>query len=217
MRLRNPNGPSKPASHPEHMRTINRWSGVSTKSPAAIPAESPARQIPQNRQEPRLRRRRRQQPPFAPNKKFVAPVERDGRVLSRVITGADKPIGVEIQDVLYRNAHRSSVLHTDGAQHYKVTEFTREAVDHNKQFARDAADGSRVHTNTAEGYFSIFKRGLVGTYQHMSEQHLPRYLAEFDFRMNHRVRLGYSDDMRADIALKGIAGKRLTYRRPVAA
>lgn len=69
-----------------------------------------------------------------------------------------------------------------------------------------------VHVNTAEGSFSIFKRWLVATYQHMSEQHLARYLSEFDFRMNYRIRLGYTDDMRADIALKGIAGKRLTYR-----
>ena len=79
------------------------------------------------------------------------------------------------------------------------------------------ADANPVHTNTAEGFFSIFKRGLVGTYQHMSEQHLSRYLAEFDFHMNHRVKLGYSDDMRADVALKGIVGKRLMYRRPHAA
>ena len=54
---------------------------------------------------------------------------------------------------------------------------------------------------------------MVGTYQHCGEQHLQRYLAEFDFRMNYRVKMGYSDDMRADQALKGINGKRLTYRR----
>ncbi len=86
-----------------------------------------------------------------------------------------------------------------------------EAVNHNKEFVRDGEHGEKVHVNTAEGYFSIFKRGLVGTYQHMSEQHLHRYLAEFDFRMNYRVKLGYSDDMRRDIALQGICGKRLTY------
>ncbi len=80
---------------------------------------------------------------------------------------------------------------------------------HNKEFVRETDAGEKVHVNSAEGFFSIFKRGLVGTYQHMSEQHLHRYLAEFDFRMNHRVKLGYSDDMRADIALQGIfAGKR---------
>ena len=74
-----------------------------------------------------------------------------------------------------------------------------------------------IHCNSAEGYFSIFKRGLVGTYQHMSEQHLSRYLAEFDFRMNNRAKLGVTDDMRAVKALEGIRGKRLTYRRTNAA
>jgi transposase-like protein len=69
-----------------------------------------------------------------------------------------------------------------------------------------------VHTNTVEGYFSIFKRGMKGVYQHCKEKHLHRYLAEFDFRYSYRVRLGYDDEARADKALKGIVGKRLTYR-----
>jgi hypothetical protein len=64
-----------------------------------------------------------------------------------------------------------------------------------------------VHTNTVEGYYSVFKRGMTGIYQHCSEKHLHRYLAEFDFRYSNRIRLGI-----ADIALKGIVGKRLTYR-----
>jgi hypothetical protein len=71
-----------------------------------------------------------------------------------------------------------------------------------------------VHTNTVEGYFSIFKRGMKGVYQHCSEKHLHRYLAEFDFRYSHRVRLGVDDVARADRALKGIVGKRLTYQTP---
>ena len=70
-----------------------------------------------------------------------------------------------------------------------------------------------VHTNTIEGFFSIFKRGMKGTYQHCGKQHLHRYLAEFDFRYSERARLGVSDSQRADKALKGISGKRLTYRR----
>jgi hypothetical protein len=69
-----------------------------------------------------------------------------------------------------------------------------------------------VHTNTVEGYFSVFKRGMRGVYQHCSERHLHRYLAEFNFRYSNRVRLGIDDAMRADLALKGIIGKRLTYR-----
>jgi ISXO2-like transposase domain len=69
-----------------------------------------------------------------------------------------------------------------------------------------------VHTNTAEGYFSIFKRGMKGVYQHCAEKHLHRYLAEFDFRYNNWVKLGVDDAIRAENAIKGIVGKRLTYR-----
>jgi transposase-like protein len=69
-----------------------------------------------------------------------------------------------------------------------------------------------VHTNTIEGYFSILKRGFIGTYHHVSQQHLKRYLAEFDFRYNNRASLGIDDATRAVAALHGIVGKRLTYR-----
>ena len=71
-----------------------------------------------------------------------------------------------------------------------------------------------VHTNTVEGYFSVFKRGMKGTYQHCEEKHLHRYLAEFDFRYNNRVALGIGDAARADQLVKGIVGKRLTYKTP---
>ena len=70
-----------------------------------------------------------------------------------------------------------------------------------------------VHTNTIEGYFGLFKRGVAGAFHHISEQHLQRYLHEFDFRWNYRVKNGYNDVDRYQIALKGIRGKRLTYRR----
>ena len=69
-----------------------------------------------------------------------------------------------------------------------------------------------VHTNTIEGYFSVLKRGIMGTYHHVSPQHLKRYLAEFDFRYNERMALGVSDEARTDKALRGIVGKRLMYR-----
>ncbi len=72
-----------------------------------------------------------------------------------------------------------------------------------------------VHTNTIEGFFSVFKRGMKGIYQHCRENHLHRYLYEFDFRYNHRTKLGISDTERAAAILKGIEGKRLTYRQPV--
>ena len=71
------------------------------------------------------------------------------------------------------------------------------------------------HTNTVENFFSIFKRGIVGVYHHVSESHLHRYATEFDFRYNRRAVLGIDDSARADAAIKGIAGKRLTYRQPL--
>ncbi|MDR3484412.1 MAG: IS1595 family transposase [Bradyrhizobium sp.] len=89
-----------------------------------------------------------------------------------------------------------------------------DAVNHGKEeYVRYAADKT-ITTNTVEGYYSIFKRGMKGVYQHCAEKHLHRYLAEFDFRYSNRVALGVDDQDRADKALKGIAGKRLTYRSP---
>jgi hypothetical protein len=70
-----------------------------------------------------------------------------------------------------------------------------------------------IHTNTVEGYFSIFKRGIRGIYQHCAEKHLHRYLAEFDFRYSNRAANGFNDGQRSLEALKGIVGKRLTYQR----
>jgi hypothetical protein len=71
-----------------------------------------------------------------------------------------------------------------------------------------------VHTNTVEGFYSVFKRGMKGVYQHCSEAHLHRYVSEFDFRYNNRVRLGVDDAERATRIVRGAAGKRLMYRRP---
>lgn len=151
----------------------------------------------------------------AANKKFVSLVERGGRVRSRVITGAEKPIGIEVKNAIWDDMDGETVLHTDGASHYRSVTHLHHSVDHNKTYVRiEKMDGTKVHTNSAEGYFSIFKRGLVGTYQHMSEQHLPRYLAEFDFRMSNRARLGVNDEMRSELAIKGAGDKRLTYRQP---
>ncbi len=89
---------------------------------------------------------------------------------------------------------------------------SHESVDHKNEYVRYPRGGEPVHTNTLEGYFSVFKRGLVGTYQHIGEQHVDRYLAEFDFRQNNRAKLGVTDDIRAARILKGAEGKRLTYR-----
>jgi hypothetical protein len=69
-----------------------------------------------------------------------------------------------------------------------------------------------IHTNTVEGFYSIFKRGMKGVYQHCAEKHLHRYLAEFDFRYSNRIRLGVDDVQRTERAINGIVGKRLMYR-----
>jgi hypothetical protein len=73
-------------------------------------------------------------------------------------------------------------------------------------------DGGVVHVNSLEGFFSVFKRGMIGTFQHVSAEHLHRYTAEFDFRQNTREKLGFNDVSCAEIALKGVKGKRLTYQ-----
>ena len=158
------------------------------------------------------RSRKSKKRPRSRNKRFVSLVERGGHVRSAVLDGADS---VGIRDAIWRHVHPESTLHTDGAQAYKYSHLRlvakHESVDHDKAWTRPG-ESETVHTNTAEGYFSIFKRGLVGTYQHIGEQHLPRYLAEFDFRQNSRARLGVSDAARAARILKGAEGKRLTYR-----
>ena len=91
-------------------------------------------------------------------------------------------------------------------RHGKFNVADHQMVDHEIEWRRGDA-----HTNTVEGYYSIFKRGMIGVYQHCGEQHLHRYLAEFDFRYSNRAKLGVNDANRADIALQGVKGKRLTY------
>jgi hypothetical protein len=138
-------------------------------------------------------------------------VERGGPARSFKI---DSTSIADIVPILRTNVRRESALMTDEAQHYKAVrkEFAKEsgAVAHH----RDEYVRGEIHTNTVEGYYSIFKRGMKGVYQHCSEKHLHRYLSEFDFRYSHRIALGVDDAMRADKALQGIKGKRLTYRRP---
>ena len=116
-----------------------------------------------------------------------------------------------IRGALFQHLHEESRLLTDGASSYKFvmpTPAQHESVDHSKyEWAR-----GDVHTNTLENFFSIFKRGLVGIYQHMDKKHLNRYLAEFDFRRNTRAKLGINDAQRTALAVQGFAGKRLTYQ-----
>jgi len=139
-------------------------------------------------------------------------VERGGQIRSFKLGGNT---GAEIVAAIRTNVDPASTLHTDGAQAYRfiLPKGQHESVDHGKEYVREGKTGEKVHTNTLEGFFSVFKRGMVGTYQHCGEQHLQRYLAEFDFRANHRIALGFDDTARAEIALQGIGGKRLTYRR----
>ena len=139
----------------------------------------------------------------------AALVERGGPMVSFHIKGnMDRKTAGEL---LFRNADLRSNLMTDEATYYKAPGDyfkSHNIVTHGAgEYVRGGA-----HTNTIEGAFSIFKRGMVGTYQHCGEQHLHRYLAEFDFRYSNRVKLGIDDEMRATRAMRGAEGKRLTYR-----
>jgi transposase-like protein len=137
-------------------------------------------------------------------------VERGGAARSFVIEGTT--VG-KLVPVLRTNVRRESTLMTDEANWYRS--IGREYANHLSvnHSAKEYVVGE-ITTNTVEGYFSIFKRGMKGVYQHCSEKHLHRYLSEFDFRYSNRIALGVDDAMRADKALQGIKGKRLTYRRP---
>ncbi|HEY1505626.1 MAG TPA: IS1595 family transposase [Stellaceae bacterium] len=136
-------------------------------------------------------------------------VERGGAVRSFHIEAHDAKSMVEVLD---KNAARDSHLRTDELPFYKGVGYlftSHETVKHSEdEYVRGDA-----HTNTIEGYFSIFKRGMRGIYQHCGEQHLQRYLTEFDFRYSNRAALGVDDKERTARALKGVVGKRLTYRR----
>ena len=136
-------------------------------------------------------------------------VEREGHARSQHIANIS---GKTLRPILVKNVSRKSTLMTDTAGGYMDVgkEFARhEMVDHGKdEYVRGDA-----HSNTAEGYFSVLKRGVNGTFHHISEAHLHRYLAEFDFRYNNRSSLGVSDAERTNKIAEGIEGKRLTYRR----
>jgi hypothetical protein len=146
-------------------------------------------------------------------RKIVTLVERGGRARSIKVETLQKD---EIVRAM-ATADRASILHTDEAQHYRRigTEFTaHNRVEHGKDEYGRIENGLSINTNTVEGFFSIFKRGMKGVYQHCGDKHLHRYLAEFDFRYSHRIALGVDDEARARYALEGVVGKRLTYRRP---
>jgi transposase-like protein len=145
-----------------------------------------------------------------PMKKVVTLVERGGRARSFFV--ANLHAG-NIRAALVTNVHRTSTLMTDDARMY--WSIGREFAAHGTVLhaAREFSRGDGHHSNTAENFFSILKRGVVGTYHHWSPAHMHRYLAEFDFRYSTK---DVSDRERADKALIGSFGKRLMYRRPVA-
>lgn len=139
---------------------------------------------------------------------IVSLVERGGRVRSFHVARADK---ITVAHIVTENVARESHLHTDESRLYKGAEA--HVADHQTvhHAAGEYARGI-VNTNSVEGFFSIFKRGMRGVYQHCQEKHLHRYLSEYDFRYNNRIALGVDDESRAAVALRGVVGKRLTYK-----
>lgn len=143
------------------------------------------------------------------NPKIVSLVERGGEVRSFHVDRANQRT---LRVIVKANVAKESRHYTDGLHAYKHNAMELEgghaSVDHTKgEYVR-----GDVHTNTVEGFFSVFKRGMVGTYQHCGEQHLHRYLAEFDFRASNRAKMGVNDEDRSAKVVKGAVGKRLTYR-----
>src|ERR1700719_3832166 len=144
-------------------------------------------------------------PPKAP---VLSLVERDGRVRSFHVPNVTAQT---LKPIIVANVNKASYLMTDESPVYWSIgrEFAGHgAVNHS---AQEYVRGAFWHTNTTENYFSILKRGIYGCYFHVSETHLHRYAAEFDFRYNNRVALGVDDVTRADRALIGAKGKRLPY------
>src|SRR5262249_28250354 len=131
-------------------------------------------------------------------------VERGGPIRSQFLDHRT------VRQALWGQLDKDAQLRTDSSVVYRkiMPEGQHEFVDHSKgEYVRGDA-----HTNTLEGFFSVFKRGLIGVYQHIDQKHIDRYLAEFDFRFNNRAKLGIDDVQRTARAVAGAAGKRLTYQ-----
>jgi len=144
--------------------------------------------------------------PVPTKEAVVALVERDGSVRSAHVPDVTAKT---LRDILVTQIDRKSYLMTDESGSYVTV--GREFVGHGtvNHSIDEYVRGGFWHTNTVEGYFSILKRGIIGVYHHVSQQHLKRYLGEFDFRYNYRK---LSDRERAEEAIRGIEGKRLTYK-----
>ncbi|HEY2048858.1 MAG TPA: IS1595 family transposase [Caulobacteraceae bacterium] len=141
----------------------------------------------------------------------VSLVEREGRIRSFHVANVTAKT---LRPILVKAASRKSALMTDEASVYpKIGEEFASHGKVNHSIGEYVTKGGFVHTNTVESSFAILKRGVYGNFHSVSEAHLHRYLAEFDFRYNNRVALGVNDTQRTNEALKGSTGKRLTYRR----
>jgi len=151
---------------------------------------------------------------FGHKRVVLSLVERGGSVRSFHVDSTRKE---DVLPIVRANIDRETHVMTDEANQYAQLpdDFAKHsAVDHGREEwgYTDRKSGEKINTNTVEGFYSIFKRGMKGIYQHCGEKHLHRYLAEFDFRYNNRIALGVNDSQRTVTALRGIVGKRLTYR-----
>ncbi len=154
------------------------------------------------------------------------PVKRGYQHKMKVLTLIDREKGkaqsVVIDDlsaktvmpILRENIAKETLLMTDDAGQYESASEDFEAHGTVRHSQGEYVVGEDFHTNRVEGFFSVFKRGMKGVYQHCAKHHLHRYLAEFDFCYNHRIKLGIDDFERASLVVRGAVGKRLTYRRP---
>jgi transposase-like protein len=136
----------------------------------------------------------------------VALVQRDGRVYSQRVANVT---GATLKGVIRKHVDPSATIMTDAFKSYSG--LADEYADHFTVNHLDEYVRGEIHTNTAENFFSILKRGIDGVYHHVSEAHLPRYLSEFDFRYNNRTANGVDDSQRTVLALRGAEGKRLRF------
>lgn len=141
---------------------------------------------------------------------IVALVERGGSARVFHVANADK---ATVAKIITENVSSETRLHTDESRIYVSADLhtaTHETVNH----TRDEYVRGDVHTNSAENFFGVFKRGMTGVYQHCGEKYLQRYVTEFAFRHNTRTSLGFNDKDRAELSIKGSVGKRLVLRQP---
>lgn len=148
---------------------------------------------------------------YAHKHKVLSLVDRETKQVRSMVVD-DLKAGT-LAPILRENIAKEARLMTDEAAQYKLLgrEFSEHGVVHHGKGEYVSRNDDTIHTNTIEGYFSIFKRGMKGVYQHCGKQHLHRYVAEFEFRYNNRSANGVEDSDRTKVTLRGTVGKRLTY------